>query len=203
MTKSPVLPSAQRAAVTAAQRAAVTELLRLAPLLDDLGRRFGAAGHELHLVGGSVRDALLGRGGDDVDLATDARPEQILALVEGWAEATWTTGIAFGTVGAQRGGQRLEITTYRADRYDRVGRKPEVVYGESLVDDLSRRDFTINAMAVSVQDQTFTDPFGGLADLLERRLTTPLAPEESFADDPLRMLRAVRFVAQLAATPTP
>jgi poly(A) polymerase len=187
--------------LTAAQRRLVTELLRLSPVLGEMGRRFAAAGHELHLVGGSVRDALLGRGSDDLDLTTDARPEQVLALVEGWP--TWTTGIEFGTIGVQYGVHRLEITTYRADRYDRVSRKPDVVYGDSLAADLARRDFTMNAMAFSVQDDTFTDPYGGLPDLLARRLRTPGTAEDSFADDPLRMLRAARFVSQLGVVPAP
>ncbi len=183
------------------QRRLVTELLKLAPLLGELRERFAVAGHDLHLVGGSVRDALLGRGIGDLDLTTDARPEQVLVLVEGWP--TWNTGLAFGTVGVQLGEHRVEITTYRADRYDRVSRKPDVVYGDSLVDDLARRDFTINAMAFSVLDQTFTDPYGGLADLERRRLRTPATPEESFADDPLRLLRAARFVSQLGVVPDP
>ncbi|MDQ3466079.1 MAG: CCA tRNA nucleotidyltransferase [Actinomycetota bacterium] len=187
-------------ALSQAQRRLVTELLRLSPVLGEVGQRFAAAGHELHLVGGSVRDALFGRAGDDLDLTTDARPEQILDLVGD--RPTWTTGIEFGTVGVQYGDHRLEITTYRADRYDRVGRKPDVVYGDSLAADLARRDFTINAMAFSVQDNTFTDPFGGLPDLLARRLRTPGRPEDSFADDPLRMLRAARFVSQLGVVPT-
>ena len=187
--------------LTAAQRQLVTELLRLSPVLTEVGSRFAAAGHELHLVGGSVRDALLGRGGDDLDLTTDARPEQILALVAD--RPTWTTGIEFGTVGVQYGAHRLEITTYRADRYDRVSRKPDVVYGDSLAADLARRDFTMNAMAFSVQDDSFTDPYGGLPDLLARRLRTPGTAEDSFADDPLRMLRAARFVSQLGVVPAP
>jgi poly(A) polymerase len=171
-----------------------------------LGEVFAAAGHELHLVGGTVRDALLGRSGDesDLDFTTDARPEQVLALTEPLARATWTTGIEFGTVGVQLGGRMCEITTFRADRYDRVGRNPEVVYGESLTEDLRRRDFTMNAMALSVTgERTFTDPFGGLADLARGVLRTPAVPEESFADDPLRMVRAARFVASLGVTVAP
>ncbi len=138
----------------------------------------------------------------DLDLTTDARPEQVLELLRGWAGSTWNTGIAFGTVGAEVRGVRLEITTFRADRYDRESRNPEVAWGDSLVDDLARRDFTVNAMAVSLgPDRTVTDPFGGLGDLLARRLRTPGSAGDSFADDPLRMLRAVRFVAQLGLTP--
>ena len=186
------------------QHAAVAALIDVPPVADELGRRFAAGGHELHLVGGPVRDALLGRGpGSDLDFTTDARPERVLQLVAGWAEATWTTGIAYGTVGLSRRGARLEITTYRADRYDRVSRNPIVEYGTSLEGDLLRRDFTVNAMALSVPDHAFTDPFGGLRDLAAKRLRTPATPEESFADDPLRMLRACRFVSQLGLIPDP
>jgi poly(A) polymerase len=183
--------------LTAAQRKAVAELLRISPIADELGRRFAKAGHELHLVGGSVRDALLGRLGDDLDFATDARPHKTLRVLRGWADATWETGREFGTIGAQRGGLRLEITTFRAEAYDGVSRRPSVAYGTNLLDDLRRRDFTINAMAVSLPAHEFTDPYGGLADLAAKAIRTPGAPEESFSDDPLRMLRAARFVAQL------
>jgi len=183
--------------LTAAQRRAVAELMRVSPIADDLGRRFAAAGHELHLVGGSVRDALLGRLGDDLDFATSARPDETQRLLNGWAEAIWTTGAEFGTIGAARQGLRVEITTYRAEAYDRVSRNPIVEYGTNLLDDLKRRDFTVNAMAVSVPEHRFTDPYGGLADLARQELRTPGTPEESFADDPLRMLRAARFAAQL------
>ena len=187
----------RKAALTAAQRRAVAELLRVSPVADELGRRFAAAGHELHLVGGSVRDALLGQLGNDLDFCTDARPEQTLRVVEGWAEAIWTTGAEFGTIGAAYRGLRLEITTFRAEAYDRVSRKPIVHYGTNLVDDLRRRDFTVNAMAVSLPDHRFSDPYGGLDDLADRLIRTPGSPEESFADDPLRMLRAARFASQL------
>jgi poly(A) polymerase len=183
--------------LTDAQRDAVAELMRIAPIADELGRRFRAAGHELHLVGGSVRDALLGRLGDDLDFATDAYPEQTLELVRGWADAIWETGREFGTIGVQRRGLRLEITTYRAEAYDGVSRNPVVRYGTSLAEDLRRRDFAVNAMAVSLPDHEFSDPFGGRADLAARVLRTPGRPEDSFGDDPLRMLRAARFAAQL------
>ncbi len=189
--------AADRRELTAAQRTAVTELLRVSPVADELGRRFVAAGHELHLVGGSVRDALLGRPGDDLDFCTDAHPDQTLQIVRGWAEAVWETGREFGTIGVQRDGLRLEITTFRAEVYDQVSRNPVVQYGTSLTEDLKRRDFTVNAMAVSVPDHRFTDPHGGLADLATKVVRTPSAPEESFRDDPLRMLRAARFAAQL------
>ena len=194
--------------VPAAVQATVRELVDLSPVLAELGRRFTEAGHEVHLVGGSVRDALLAAASDgprvpgDLDLTTSAHPEQVLDVLRGWARSTWNTGIAFGTVGADVGGVRLEITTFRADRYDRESRNPEVAWGTSLIEDLQRRDFTVNAMAVSLgPDRTVTDPFGGLGDLLARRLRTPGSAVDSFADDPLRMLRAVRFVAQLGLTP--
>jgi poly(A) polymerase len=183
--------------LTQAQRTAVAELLRISPVADELGHRFARAGHELHLVGGSVRDALLGRLGDDLDFATSAKPDETLRLVEGWAEAIWTTGAEFGTIGAARRGLRLEITTFRAEAYDRVSRNPIVQYGTNLGDDLRRRDFTVNAMAVSLPGHEFIDPHGGLIDLGAKLLRTPGTPEESFADDPLRMLRAARFAAVL------
>ena len=195
--------------VPPAVQQSVRELVDLTPVLTRLGERFAAAGFEVHLVGGSVRDALLAASsgtssGGDLDVTTSARPEQVLALLRGWASSTWNTGIEFGTVGAEVDGVRLEITTYRADRYDGQSRNPEVVWGDSLVEDLARRDFTVNAMAVSLgPDRTVTDPFGGLGDLLARRLRTPGTAVASFADDPLRMLRAVRFVAQLGLTPVP
>ena len=186
------------------QHAAVAALIDVPPVADELGRRFAAGGHQLHLVGGPVRDALLGRGSPgDLDFATDAHPDRVLELVAGWAEATWTTGIAYGTVGLTRHGVRLEVTTYRADSYDRVSRNPLVEYGDSLEADLLRRDFTVNAMALSVPGHVFTDPYGGLRDLSAKRLRTPATPEESFADDPLRMLRACRFVSQLELVPDP
>ncbi len=183
--------------LTAAQRRALAELIRVFPVADEAGRRFAAAGHELHLVGGSVRDALLGRLGNDLDFCTDAHPDETIAVLDGWAETIWTAGADFGTIGAARRGLRLEITTFRAEAYDRVSRNPIVRYGTTLLDDLQRRDFTVNAMAVSVPAHRFADPHGGLVHLTERRLATPSTPEESFADDPLRMLRAARFVAQL------
>jgi poly(A) polymerase len=189
------------------QSNAVRELVTRSPLLVDLGERFATAGHQLHLVGGSVRDALLGRLGDDLDLTTDARPEQVLAVVEGWAEATWDVGIAFGTVGLQKRGTRVEITTYRSEAYDRTSRKPEVAYGESLEDDLVRRDFAMNALALALPDWkapgAFVDLFGGMDDLAAGVIRTPGRPEDSFDDDPLRMLRAARFASQLGFTVAP
>ncbi|MBP2475546.1 poly(A) polymerase [Crossiella equi] len=183
--------------VRLAQQNAVVELMRIAPVADDLAQRFAAAGHRLFLVGGSVRDALLGRPLTDLDFTTDARPEQVKALLSGWADAIWDTGIAFGTLGAAKHGSTVEITTFRADSYDRVTRNPEVVFGDTIEGDLVRRDFTVNAMAVELPAKTFVDPHDGSAALLARVLDTPATPEESFADDPLRMLRACRFVAQL------
>ncbi|MDP9395880.1 MAG: CCA tRNA nucleotidyltransferase [Actinomycetota bacterium] len=183
-----------------AQRRAVGELVRVSPVLEELGERFAAAGHQLALVGGSVRDALLGRLGNDLDLTTDARPEQVLALVKPWADAHWEVGIAFGTVGARKGRYLIELTTYRAEAYDRTSRKPQVTYGDSLQDDLVRRDFTVNAMALALPGSRFVDPYGGLRDLAARVLRTPGPPGDSFGDDPLRMLRAARFAAQLGFT---
>ncbi|MDT4892824.1 MAG: poly(A) polymerase [Pseudonocardiales bacterium] len=177
------------------------DLVPIPPEAAALGAAFAAAGHELHLVGGTVRDALMRRPDTDLDFATDARPDEILALAASLGAPTWTTGIEFGTVGVQLGGRLCEITTFRADRYDRVSRNPAVAFGDSLEADLRRRDFTMNAMALSITGEpTFTDPFGGLADLARGLLRTPAPPEESFADDPLRMLRAVRFVSTLGVT---
>ena len=133
-----------------AQQNAVVELVSVPPVADELAARFAAAGHRLYLVGGSVRDALLGRTGGDLDFTTDARPDAVLALLAGWADAVWETGIAFGTVGARRGDATLEITTFRADAYDRVTRNPVVAFGDSIAEDLVRRDFTVNAMAVEL-----------------------------------------------------
>ncbi|MER7169328.1 CCA tRNA nucleotidyltransferase [Micromonospora sp. NPDC000207] len=197
MSEASVPPVADRRELTAAQRNAVAELLRVSPVADELGRRFARAGHELHLVGGSVRDALLGRLGDDLDFCTDAHPDQTLKIVRGWAESVWETGREFGTIGCQRDGLRLEVTTFRAEAYDQVSRNPIVEYGSSLTEDLKRRDFTVNAMAVSLPDHRFTDPHGGLDDLAAKVVRTPGTPQESFGDDPLRMLRAARFAAQL------
>ncbi len=190
-------------ALTQAQRRALGELVRVFPVIDQVADRFGRAGHELHLVGGSVRDALLGRLGEDLDFATSATPDETLKVLAGWVDTTWETGREFGTIGAAYRGLRLEITTYRAEAYDGVSRKPAVRYGTSLDDDLGRRDFTINAMALSLPEHRFTDPYGGLADLAAGLIRTPGAAERSFGDDPLRMLRAARFAAQLGFTVDP
>ncbi|WP_052371512.1 CCA tRNA nucleotidyltransferase [Amycolatopsis taiwanensis] len=187
----------------AAKRNAVTELMRISPLADDLAGLFARAGHRLYLVGGSVRDALLGRLSADLDFTTDARPDQILKIVSGWADAVWETGIEFGTIGVTKHGSTLEITTFRADTYDRVSRNPEVTFGDTIEGDLLRRDFTVNAMAIELSTKQFIDPHDGLKALRDRILDTPATPEESFADDPLRMLRATRFVAQLGFSPAP
>jgi poly(A) polymerase len=178
---------------------------QISPVAEDLGRRFHDAGFRLALVGGSVRDTLLGRLGNDLDFTTDARPEQILTIIRPWADAVWEVGIAFGTVGCRketRDGEavssfQIEITTYRSEAYDRTSRKPEVSYGDTIEEDLVRRDFTVNAMAVALPEVAFVDPYGGLNDLAQRKLRTPGTPEESFSDDPLRMMRAARFAAQL------
>ncbi|MCX5387569.1 CCA tRNA nucleotidyltransferase [Streptomyces sp. NBC_00083] len=184
-------------ALSQVQRRAVSELLRVSPVADDLAVRFEEAGFSLALVGGSVRDALLGRLGNDLDFTTDARPEDVLKIVRPWADAVWEVGIAFGTVGCQKDGYLIEVTTYRSEAYDRTSRKPEVSYGDSIEQDLVRRDFTVNAMAVALPQKEFVDPYGGLEDLAARVLRTPGTPEESFSDDPLRMMRAARFAAQL------
>jgi poly(A) polymerase len=184
--------------VAVAQARAARRLLSLGSVPTELGERFDAAGHEIALVGGWVRDALLDRGDDDLDLATSARPEQTLELLSGWADTVWTVGQAFGTIAARKGERTIEITTYRSERYDPTSRKPDVSYGDSLDGDLRRRDFTVNAMAVRLPRPDFVDPFGGLADLTAGLLRTPGTPQESFSDDPLRMMRAARFAAQLS-----
>jgi len=188
-----------------AQENVVVEMVQIGAVAEELAGRFALAGHRLYLVGGSVRDALLGRESGDLDFTTDARPDAILEILSGWADAIWDTGIAFGTVGARRHGSTVEITTFRADAYDRVTRNPIVAFGDSIEDDLVRRDFTVNAMAVELTagERRFVDPHGGLAALAAGVLDTPATPEESFADDPLRMLRAARFVSQLGLSPAP
>ncbi|ATY15745.1 CCA tRNA nucleotidyltransferase [Amycolatopsis sp. AA4] len=186
-----------------AQQNAVTELMRVSPLADELAERFARAGHSLYLVGGSVRDALLGRLSSDLDFTTDARPDRVLQIVSEWGDAVWDVGIAFGTVGVTKNGTTLEITTFRADSYDRVGRNPEVTFGDTIEGDLLRRDFTVNAMAIDLVGKTFIDPHDGMDALRLKVLDTPALPQESFADDPLRMMRAARFSAQLGFTAAP
>ena len=197
MTDPPPDGLPRHRALSDAQRTGVRELLRVAPVVDELGAAFTGAGHEIALVGGSVRDALLGRLGSDLDLTTSARPAQTKRLLSGWADSVWDVGAAFGTIGARKDSFHIEVTTYRADAYDPASRKPEVSYGESILDDLVRRDFTVNAMAVRLPSHEFVDPHGGLADLTRRIIRTPATPESSFSDDPLRMLRAARFASQL------
>ena len=164
-----------------------------------LGRMFEAAGHELALVGGPVRDAVLGRSSADLDFTTSARPDETEQILRGWTRdgAIWDMGRDFGTLGGVRDGVKVEITTYRTESYDPASRKPQVEYGDTLEGDLSRRDFTVNAMAVRLPSLELVDPFGGLEDLARTLLRTPVAPAQSFSDDPLRMMRAARFVAQL------
>jgi poly(A) polymerase len=185
---------------------ALVALNRHTDTLRGLGDAFASAGHDLYLVGGSVRDAVLGRLGADLDFATDAKPDEVQRILRPWADALWDTGIQFGTVGATRGDHRVEITTFRSERYDQVSRNPDVAFGTSIDGDLARRDFTANAMAVRITTDgpaEFVDPLGGLAAIRERVLDTPAAPEMSFADDPLRMLRAARFTSQLGFSIAP
>jgi poly(A) polymerase len=188
-----------------AARSAIRELMRVSPVTDPLAARFSKAGRALFLVGGPVRDALLGRPCNDLDFTTDAPPEEVLALVTSLGP-TWTTGIEFGTVGVQVDGYRCEITTFRSDSYDPATRKPAVKFGSRIEGDLGRRDFTVNALAVRLPvdaAQPIVDPFGGLDDLVAGVLRTPVSPEQSFDDDPLRMLRAARFAAQLGFAVAP
>ncbi|TCC43761.1 CCA tRNA nucleotidyltransferase [Kribbella sindirgiensis] len=187
----------------AAQRRAVQALLELAPVVDELGHRFADAGHEIALVGGPVRDILLGRGSKDLDFTTSAHPDVIERLLSGWADHVWDIGKAFGTIGSRKGEWVLEVTTYRSETYDPTSRKPEVSYGDSLEGDLARRDFAMNAMAVRLPSRQFVDPHGGMEDVAHQRIRTPGTPEDSFSDDPLRMMRAARFAAQLGFTPDP
>jgi poly(A) polymerase len=177
--------------------------LEIDPLSKELGDRFQAAGHELYLVGGVVRDMVMGRlaPDTDADFATDASPAESSRLLRGWAEAQYLVGVRFGTVGARRHGRVLEITTFREERYPVGERKPAVTFAKDIQTDLSRRDFTINAMAVRLPDGEFVDPFEGVKDLAAKRLDTPLDPEIAFSDDPLRMLRAARFISQLGMAP--
>ena len=168
-----------------------------------ISRAFEAAGHELALVGGPVRDAFLGRPLNDLDFTTSARPEEIEKIIAPLASAVWDVGRAFGTIAAQFGDMTVEITTYRADTYDGASRKPEVEFGDTLEGDLFRRDFTMNAMALTLPGLVLVDPCEGLADLLAGVLRTPIAPEESFRDDPLRMMRGARFTSQLGVSVHP
>jgi poly(A) polymerase len=193
---------AQKATLSADQRQAAAALLRAntPPTVVELGELFAAAGHELALVGGPVRDVFLSGQPKDLDLTTDAVPERVLEITRKWADKTWTVGIDFGTIGLRKRDEIFEITTYRSEAYDRASRKPEVKYGTSLVADLERRDFTINAMAARLPSFELVDPFGGLAALRDEVIRTPGRPEDSFSDDPLRILRAARFAARFGFT---
>ncbi len=176
-------------------------VLDVPPLAKELGERFAADGHELFLVGGSVRDLIRSHPARDLDFCTAAHPREIAGVLRGWANQRYLVGVRYGTVGAMKDGVLLEITTFREEVYADEHRKPTVTFGKDLETDLSRRDFTINAMALRLPEGTLIDPFGGVRDLAGRVLDTPLDPEVSFSDDPLRMIRAARFVAQLDVAP--
>jgi poly(A) polymerase len=198
------MPVPDSTPLTPQQRSAAARLLAgVSASADELGRLFASQGHELALVGGPVRDVFLGRSPGDLDATTDATPARVLEIINGWADQFWTVGIEFGTVGMRKGGEVFEITTYRSEQYTGRSRKPDVEYGKSLTDDLSRRDFTVNAMAARLPGYELVDPFGGMADLRSKVLRTPGPPEVSFGDDPLRILRAARFTAQLGFTVAP
>ena len=163
----------------------------------ELGQRFAQAGFELSLVGGWVRDAVMKRGQADLDFTTNATPDEVIATVKGWAEGVWDVGIRFGTVGVNKAGQNLEITTYRAEQYEKDSRKPVVAFGNSLQEDLARRDFTINSIALELPSGELHDPFNGVSDIAAGLIRTTQSAADSFSDDPLRMMRAARFAAQL------
>ena len=186
-------------ALGAAGELAIRSLIERAPLASSLAQAFKAKGFTLALVGGPVRDAILGRLGNDLDFTTNALPQESKKILQAWAENVWETGIAFGTVAGKRGDTTVEVTTYRSEQYDPDSRKPEVEYGKEILGDLARRDFTVNSMALELtgQEPEFIDPFNGLADLAKKVLRTPGKPSDSFNDDPLRMMRAARFASQL------
>ena len=188
-----------KSALGAAGELAIRSLIERAPLASSLAQAFSAKGYTLALVGGPVRDAILGRLGNDLDFTTNAKPEESKKILHGWAEHVWDTGIAFGTVVGKLGETTVEVTTYRSDVYEKDSRKPDVSFGENIEGDLSRRDFRVNSMALELTGATpvFIDPFDGLSDLTKKILQTPGRPEDSFSDDPLRMLRAARFASQL------
>ncbi len=191
--------------MTEPTRPDASAVLEVPPIASELGERFRLAGRELYLVGGVVRDMLLGRVRTEaeLDLATDAPPRETTRILRGWADRQYLVGVRFGTVGARKDDTVFEITTFREEVYESEHRKPVVSFARDIQTDLSRRDFTINAMAIGVPDGAFLDPFGGVRDLAARRLDTPLEPEAAFSDDPLRMLRAARFSAQLDVKPAP
>ena len=178
---------------------AIRSLIERAPLASSLAQAFKAKGFTLALVGGPVRDAILARLGNDLDFTTNAHPLETKKILQSWADNVWDTGIAFGTVAGKRGDTTVEVTTYRTEQYDPESRKPEVEYGDSIHGDLSRRDFTVNSMALELtgDEPEFIDPFNGLQDLAAKVLRTPIRAEDSFNDDPLRMMRAARFATQL------
>ena len=196
---SPQNPAPSQAGLSAAGELALASLVERAPLASSLAAVFKERGFTLALVGGPVRDALLGRLGNDLDFTTNAPALESKKILQKWADNVWDTGIEFGTVAAKRGETTVEVTTYRSDSYSQESRKPEVKFETSIEGDLSRRDFTVNSMALELTGATpqFIDPFGGLVDLAKRTLRTPGKPEDSFSDDPLRMLRAARFASQL------
>ncbi len=175
----------------------IPEIVGEDTLAFEIGARFAQAGFESWLVGGSVRDRLLGGGSGDVDIATDAKPSEMLPLLKGWVEQLWMQGVKFGTIGVQYKGERAEITTYREEWYVEDSRKPEVHFARDIKTDLSRRDFTVNSIAVKIPSGEVFDPTGGLQDIRKKVLRTPASPEQAFTDDPLRMLRACRFAAAL------
>ncbi len=184
---------------------AITTLTEQAPITDSLAAAFKTAGHTLALVGGPVRDAILGRLGNDLDFTTSARPDATKAILSVWADAVWDQGAKFGTIAAKKGEITVEVTTYRSDVYDPNSRKPDVDFGDSILGDLGRRDFTVNAMALELTTASpeFIDPFDGVSDLAQRILRTPGKATDSFSDDPLRMMRAARFMSQLDFTVSP
>ena len=196
---SPQNPALSQAGLSAAGELALASLVERAPLASSLAAVFKERGFTLALVGGPVRDALLGRLGNDLDFTTNAPALESKKILQKWADNVWDTGIEFGTVAAKRGETTVEVTTYRSDSYSQESRKPEVKFETSIEGDLSRRDFTVNSMALELTGATpqFIDPFGGLVDLAKKTLRTPGKPEDSFSDDPLRMLRAARFASQL------
>ena len=191
--------SAEKNNLGAAGELAIRSLIAKAPLASSLAEAFKAKGFQLALVGGPVRDALLGRLGNDLDFTTDAHPHETKKILKSWADNVWDTGIVFGTVAAKRGDTTVEVTTYRTEKYEEDSRKPDVEFGETIEGDLSRRDFTVNAMALELttKEPKFIDPFGGIDDLAKKILRTPASAQQSFTDDPLRMMRAARFASQL------
>ena len=191
--------SAEKNNLGAAGELAIRALITKAPLASSLAEAFKAKGFQLALVGGPVRDALLGRLGNDLDFTTDAHPHETKKILKSWADNVWDTGIVFGTVAGKRGDTTVEVTTYRTEKYEEDSRKPDVEFGETIEGDLSRRDFTVNAMALELttKEPKFIDPFGGINDLAKKILRTPASAQQSFTDDPLRMMRAARFASQL------